>query len=309
MFSEGQQVPLLSVADWTVDEGYSSIRRKDMDRMATISAEVAAGYNSNDVRIEVEGVLEAFAAGLPAGYMLSFTGEQEEQQEAFAFLTGAFLAALMLIALILVTQFNSVVKPLIILSSVIMSTIGVLVGLMVFRMPFVIIMTGVGVISLAGIVVNNAIVLIDYIDVLRRRDGLGTREALVQGGKTRLRPVLLTAITTALGLVPLAIGLNFDFFGLFTRLSPEFFWGGEQAAWWGPMAVAVIVGIIFATFLTLVLVPVMYSLVDDLVGLFRGTRAADEEEDSRREPGFSIVLSPVPSRPEAEPEVAAVPTR
>ena len=309
VFSEGQQVPLLSVADWTVDEGYSSIRRKDMDRMATISAEVAAGYNSNDVRIEVEGVLEAFAAGLPAGYTLSFTGEQEEQQEAFAFLTGAFLAALMLIALILVTQFNSVVKPLIILSSVIMSTIGVLVGLMVFRMPFVIIMTGVGVISLAGIVVNNAIVLIDYIDVLRRRDGLGTREALVQGGKTRLRPVLLTAITTALGLVPLAIGLNFDFFGLFTRLSPEFFWGGEQAAWWGPMAVAVIVGIIFATFLTLVLVPVMYSLVDDLVGLFRGTRAADEEEDSRREPGFSIVLSPVPSRPEAEPEVAAVPTR
>ena len=309
VFTEGRQIPLLSVAGWTVDEGYGSIRRKDMDRMATVSAEVVAGYNSNAVRIEVEAVLEDFAAALPPGYSLEFTGEQQEQQEAFAFLTSAFLAALMLIALILVTQFNSVVKPLIILSSVIMSTIGVLIGLMVFRMPFVIIMTGVGVISLAGIVVNNAIVLMDYIDVLRKRDGLSTHEALVQGGKTRLRPVLLTAITTALGLVPLAIGLNFDFFGLFTGLAPEFYWGGEQAAWWGPMAVAVIVGIIFATFLTLILVPVMYSLVDDLVRIFRRAEPGEVDEDSREEPGFSIVVSPLHPRPESEPEVAALVSR
>ena len=309
VFTEGRQIPLLSVAGWTVDEGYSAIRRKDMDRMATVSAEVAAGYNSNAVRTEVEGVLEDFAAALPPGYSLEFTGEQEEQEEASAFLAGAFLAALMLIALILVTQFNSVIKPVIILSSVIMSTIGVLIGLMVFQMPFVIIMTGVGVISLAGIVVNNAIVLIDYIDVLRKRDGLSTYEALVQGGKTRLRPVLLTAITTALGLVPLAIGLNFDFFGLFSSLSPEFFWGGEQAAWWGPMAVAVIVGILFATFLTLVLVPVMYSLVDDLVGFFRRARPGEEDPDSRGDPGFSIVVSPLPASAEAEPEVAAIVSR
>ncbi len=309
VFTEGRQVPLLSVAEWTVDEGYSSIQRKDMDRVATVSAEVVAGFNSNAVRAEVEAVIEDFAAGLPPGYSLEFTGEQEEQQEAAAFLTTAFLAALMLIALILVTQFNSVVKPLIILSSVIMSTIGVLIGLMVFRMPFVIIMTGVGVISLAGIVVNNAIVLMDYIDVLRKRDGLSTYEALVRGGKTRLRPVLLTAITTALGLVPLAIGLNFDFFGLFSSLSPEFYWGGEQAAWWGPMAVAVIVGILFATFLTLILVPVMYSLVADLVGLFRRTKPGEDDEDSREDPGFSIVVSPLPPPPEREPEVAAVLTR
>ncbi len=305
VFSEGRQVPLPSVAQWTVDRGFSSIRRKDMDRVATISAEVAAGYNSNAVRLEVEGVLAGFGAALPPGYAMAFTGEQQEQQEAMEFLTGAFLAALMLIALILVSQFNSVVKPLIILSSVIMSTIGVLIGLMVFSMPFVIIMTGVGVISLAGIVVNNAIVLIDYIDVLRKRDGMDRREALVQGGKTRLRPVLLTAITTALGLVPLAIGLNFDFFGLFASLSPNFFWGGEQAAWWGPMAVAVIVGIIFATFLTLILVPVMYSLVDDLARLFRRRDPAREEDDSRTDAGSPILVSPPRTRLDPEPEVAA----
>src|SRR5690554_7922121 len=160
---------------------------------------------------------------MPPGYELRYTGQQEDQQEAQEFLSFAFIVALMLIGFILVSQFNSVVKPFIIMTSVIMSTVGVLLGLMVFRMPFGIIMTGVGVISLAGIVVNNAIVLIDYIDLLRERDGMNRREALVQGGKTRFRPVVLTAITTALGLVPLAIGLNFDFFGLFAALDPELF--------------------------------------------------------------------------------------
>ena len=306
-FADGIQIPLLSVADWSVGEGYSSIRRKDMDRVATVSAEVAAGYNSNDVRGEVEKLLADFAAGLPPGYAMAFTGEQEDQQEAQAFLMTAFMMALMLIALILVSQFNSVVTPLIILSSVIMSTIGVLIGLLVFQMPFVIIMTGVGVISLAGIVVNNAIVLIDYIEVLRKRDGMGLREALIQGGKTRLRPVLLTALTTALGLVPLAVGLNFDFFGLFASLSPELFWGGEQAAWWGPMAVAVIVGIIFATFLTLVLVPVLYSVADDLAGLFRRREPVNHDgEDSHVDPGSSILVSPLAPQPERERTVAAV---
>jgi multidrug efflux pump subunit AcrB len=162
-----------------------------------------------------------------------------------------------------------------------MSTAGVFLGLMLFSMPFGIIMTGVGIISLAGIVVNNAIVLIDYIDVLRRRDGLERREALVRGGRTRLRPVILTAITTALGLVPLAVGLNFDFFGLYGSLDPDLFWGGEQAAWWGPMAIAVIAGILFATFLTLILVPVMYSLTDDMAA-FLGRVFVGETEDRRR---------------------------
>ena len=269
VLSEGVQVPLVSVAEWQVGEGLGSIRRKGMDRVATVTSDVATGYNSTAVLSEVRAALAEFERELPPGYVARYTGENEDQAEASEFLAGAFLTALALIGFILVSQFNSVVKPVIILTSVLMSTVGVLAGLMIFNMPFVIIMTGVGVISLAGIVVNNAIVLIDYIDVLRERDGMSRREALVQGGKTRFRPVVLTASTTALGLVPLAIGLNFDFFGLFGQLDPEFYWGGEQAAWWSPMAVAVIVGILFATFLTLVLVPVMYSLVDDGSSFFK----------------------------------------
>ncbi|MEX2531469.1 MAG: efflux RND transporter permease subunit [Gemmatimonadota bacterium] len=275
----GDQVPLLSVASWEVGEGLGSIRRKDMDRVATVSSEVRAGYNQNAVIMEVQETLAIFAAErVPPGYQLRYTGQLEDQTDAQEFLTMAFAIALMLIGFILISQFNSVVKPLIILTSVIMSTVGVFLGLIVFQMPFVIIMTGVGIISLAGIVVNNAIVLIDYIDILRDRDGMDRREALVQGGMTRFRPVVLTAVTTALGLVPLAIGLNFNFSGLFTQLDPDLYWGGEQAAWWGPMAIAVIVGIIFATVLTLLVVPVMYSLVDDASDWVQRTYVGDGRE-------------------------------
>jgi multidrug efflux pump subunit AcrB len=311
VMSEGQQIPLLSVARWEVNDGYGSIRRKDMDRMATISSQVAAGLNSNAVMNEVTATLAEFGETMPPGYTMRMTGQTQDQDEATAFLARAFLMALALIGFILVSQFNSVVKPVIILTSVIMSTAGVLFGLVIFKMPFGIIMTGVGVISLAGIVVNNAIVLIDYIDILRERDGMDRREALVQVGLTRFRPVVLTAITTALGLVPLAIGLNFDFFGLFTRLDPALFWGGEQAAWWGPMAIAVIAGIIFATFLTLILVPVMYSIVDDATDWIRThflkTEAAEEEDVAEEE--APETPAPAPEIPEpwaAEPEPATV---
>jgi multidrug efflux pump subunit AcrB len=267
--AEGRQIPLPSVATWRIDEGFGSIKRRDMDRVATVSSDVRTGENSNAVLAEVQKTLAGFAAELPPGYVLRYGGQQEDQMEAQQFLGNAFGVALMLIAFILISQFNSVVKPVIILTSVIMSTVGVLVGLMIFRMPFGIIMTGVGVISLAGVVVNNAIVLIDYIDVLRSREGMSRREALVRAGMTRFRPVILTAVTTVLGLVPLATGFNFDFLGLYTRLDPNIYWGGEQAAWWGGMAVAVIVGLTFATVLTLVLVPVSYSLVDDATALFQ----------------------------------------
>jgi len=266
IMSEGNQIPLLSVADWEVGEGLGSIQRKNQVRMATISADTRTGLNSNAILAEVMEVLVDFSENnMPVGYQLQYTGQAEEQQEAMDFLVKAFLLGLGLIAMILVTQFNSVVKPVIILASVLLSTAGVFWGLIIFRMPFVIIMTGVGLISLAGIVVNNAIVMIDYIDVLRSRDGLDIKEALLRGGQVRFRPVILTAVTTALGLVPLAMGLNFDFLGLFTKLNPDLYWGGMQAAWWGPMAIAVIVGILFATFLTLVLVPVLYYMLDNTV--------------------------------------------
>jgi multidrug efflux pump subunit AcrB len=299
VMNEGVQVPLVSVADWEVGEGLGSIRRKDMDRVATVSSDVASGLNSNAVLREVQSTLADFQSSLPPGYSLRYTGENQEQAEAQAFLSTAFLAALALMGFILISQFNSVVKPVIIMTSVVMSTVGVLAGLMIFQMPFVTIMTGVGIISLAGIVVNNAIVLIDYIDILRRRDGMDRREALVQGGKTRFRPVILTATTTALGLIPLAIGLNFDFFGLFGSLNPELYWGGEQASWWAPMAIAVIVGILFATFLTLVLVPVMYSLVDDSTAFFRRHFVPADEAGELLEAGEAREALPAPAPEDA----------
>ena len=299
VMNEGTQIPLLSVAKWEVRDGYGSIRRKDQRRMATISSDVRTGLNSNSVLMEVQGVLADFAANeLPVGYQVQYTGQSEEQAEAQAFLQTAFLGAIMLIGLILVSQFNSVVTPVIILTSVFMSTGGVLLGLLVFRMPFGIIMTGVGVISLAGIVVNNAIVLLDYVSILRTRDGLGRRDALVRAGDIRFRPVILTAFTTALGLIPLAVGLNFDFFGLYTRLEPDLYWGGEQAAWWGPMAIAVIIGILFATFLTLILVPVLYSVVDDVSDFFK--RNFTQGGAAPKERGGSGAVSGETWSPESE---------
>jgi multidrug efflux pump subunit AcrB len=252
------------------------------------------------VLLEVQDELSELAAELPPGYTIRYTGQNQEQDEAMGFLGTAFMAALLLIAFILMSQFNSVAKPAIIMSSVIMSTVGVFIGLVLFRMPFGIIMSMVGIISLAGIVVNNAILLIDYIDTLRDRDGMERREALVRAGRTRFRPVVLTATTTALGLVPLAVGLNFDFFGLYRELRPELFWGGEQAAWWGPMAIVVIAGILFATFLTLVLVPVMYSLLDDATAFVRRHYLADGADVVETPAGAKTWL-PIPTRlPEQE---------
>ncbi len=268
---EGRQIPLSSVATWEVTEGLGGIKHKDQERVITVMADVRSNYNANAVLEEVQQVLQPYLRNeLPGGFSASWTGQQEDQQEAIDFLSMAFLIALFLISFILISQFNSLFKPFIVMTSVIMSTAGVFYGLAIFQMPFVIIMTGIGVISLAGVVVNNAIVLIDYIDILRYRDKMGLYEALVEGGKIRFRPVVLTAITTTLGLVPLAIGFNLDFIVLtsnpvefFTNLGEYLYWGGEQAAWWAPMAIAVIVGLLFATILTLILVPVLYYLFEN----------------------------------------------
>ena len=268
VFHEGVQIPLSEVAFWEISDGFGGIRHKESERVITVSADVRSGYQSNAVLAQAQQVLFTYLNGLPPGYSYEWTGQQQEQDESFAFLGRAFLIAVFLISFILVSQFNSIVKPIIILSSVVMSTAGVFYGLVTFQMAFGL-MAFLGLISLAGVVVNNAIVLIDYVDILRDRDGFDLRSALVQAGKVRFRPVILTAITTTLGLVPLAIGFNFDFITLvnnplefFTHLGEYIYWGGEQAAWWGPMAIAVIVGLLFSTFLTLILVPVLYSVIE-----------------------------------------------
>lgn len=264
-------IPLSAVADFEYSTTFSSVRRKDMDRVITLYSNVIEGYNANTINQQLMTLLEDFE--MPTGYRYDFTGEQQEQEESMEFLGRAMMIALALILLILVTQFNSLIRTLIILSSVLFSTIGVFGGLWTFDMDFIIIMTGIGIISLAGIVVNNAIVLVDYIELLkaRKRKVLGlpkgaflpidvATECIVEGGKTRLRPVLLTAITTILGLLPMAIGLNFDFRGLLTEYDPGIYFGGDMAEMWSPMSWTVIFGLSFSTFLTLIIVPVMYRL-------------------------------------------------
>lgn len=263
------QVPVSTVSDIEYSSTYSAIKRKDLDRVITVYSNVLQGYNANEIVAELKELLRSYP--WPEGYGYDFTGEQEQQAKDMDFLSTAFLLAVFLIFLIIVAQFNSVISPFIIMLTVLFSTIGVFLGYVFTGRDIVIIMTGVGIISLAGIVVNNAIVLIDYTNLLvrRRLEELGLKsmfelpveemkDAVIQAGARRLRPVLLTAITTVLGLVPLAIGFNFNFFTLITESDPHFFIGGDNVAFWGPMAWTVIYGLVFATFLTLVVVPVMY---------------------------------------------------
>ncbi|MDA9898193.1 efflux RND transporter permease subunit [Flavobacteriales bacterium] len=269
------QIPVSSVADYTYNNTYGSVNRKDMKRQVTIYSNVIEGYNENAINDQLKKLLADYP--MPESYDLQFTGKQQEQEQTQDFLSKALMIAVALITLILVSQFNSAFKPIIIIMTVLFSTIGVFLGLAIFNMDFVIIMTGIGIVSLAGIVVNNAIVLIDYIDLLksRKREELGLEEDTIldaksavecikQAGQKRLRPVLLTAITTVLGLFPLATGMNINFSTLLMELNPQIFFGGDNAIFWGPMAWTVIFGLTFATFLTLVIVPVMYLLGDKL---------------------------------------------
>lgn len=266
-----RQVPISSVADLSFSTTYDAVKRKNLNRVITLYSNVLEGYNATEINNQLKLILPAF--DFPEGYRYEFTGEQEEQEESMAFLMRAMMIALSIILLILVSQFNSGVKPLIILGSVLFSTIGVFGGLATFRMDFVVIMTGIGIVSLGGIVVNNAIVLIDYIDLLkaRKRKELGleedallprdeAKECVIRGGQTRLRPVLLTAITTILGLITLAVGLNINFATLLKDFDPQFYFGGDMVAFWGPMSWTVIFGLTFATFMTLIIVPCMYHI-------------------------------------------------
>jgi multidrug efflux pump subunit AcrB len=266
------QVPISSVADIEYSSTYGSVLRKDLSRVVTVYSNVLEGYNATEINNQLAVLLADFQ--MPEGYNYEFTGEQQEQQESMAFLASAMLIAVSLIGLILVSQFNSVVKPAIIIFTVVLSTIGVFGGLGTFRMDFIVIMTGIGIVSLAGVVVNNGIVLIDYITLTKRRKkkemGISEdqplpkeidRACIIEAGKTRLRPVLLTAITTILGLIPLASGFNIDIVGLLNNFEPNIFVGGDNVKWWGPMSWTIIFGLTFATFLTLVIVPSMYFIL------------------------------------------------
>ncbi|MGD8345261.1 MAG: efflux RND transporter permease subunit, partial [Desulfobacterales bacterium] len=258
---QGEPIPLTSLAEVKLGSGIGAIMRLDQKRVVTISGDVS-GRLANDVIKDIDARLSQ-QIDWPKGYRYQFTGEQEEQAKAQAFLSKAFFACIALILLILLTQFNSLITPLIILASVVFSLIGVFLGLLITGTAFGIIMTGIGVISLAGVVVNNAIVLIDYINQLMAK-GLSSTEALLRAGSVRFRPVMLTAITTILGLLPMATGVSFDF----RKMALDI--GGESSQWWGPMAVAVIFGLGFATLLTLILVPVLCSLAHS----FRKQRTA-----------------------------------
>lgn len=275
------QVPISAVADVSLSSTYGAVSRIDRNRVITISSNVIEGYNATEINEKLKPILASF--DFPDGYRYKFTGEQEEQEASMAFLARALLIAVAIILLILVAQFNSVIKPAIILSTVLFSTIGVFGGLATFGMDFVVIMTGIGIVSLAGVVVNNGIVLIDYISLLKlnKKIELGIEpsddlpkteslECIVEAGKTRLRPVLLTAITTILGLLPLAIGLNIDFINLFENFDPDIYFGGDNAMFWAPMSWTVIFGLGFATFLTLIVIPAMYHALYLVRYRFRG---------------------------------------
>ena len=256
---------------------YAAVVRKNQNNTVTVFSGVQEGYNANEIIAVVKEYLNEFEnsdAGdsfINAGFKYKFTGQMEDQEKELAFLSSALLFAVFLILLILVTQFNAFSSPAIILSSVVLSLAGVFLGIVISRNDFVIIMTMIGIISLAGIVVNNAIVLVDYTNLIRKRkrkemqlnsEDLISNEdfksAVIEGGKTRLRPVLLTAITTILGLFPLASGLNINFFTLISEWDPQIFFGGDNVIFFKPMSLAIIYGLTFATFLTLVVVPIMY---------------------------------------------------
>jgi multidrug efflux pump len=269
-----KQVPISAVADVQFSSTLGALKRKDLDRVVTLYSNVLDGYNANKIIAELKEIFEDDSFKIPEGYSISFTGEQEEQAKSLEFLSKALMIAVFVIFMIIVAQFNSITAPFIIMFSVVFSLVGVFIGLLLFGDKFVVIMTMIGIISLAGVVVNNAIVLIDYTQLTRDRmrleKGYTKRklpkdmliEAIVNGGKTRLRPVLLTAVTTVLGLIPLAIGININFFDLFTDLAPNAYIGGDNVLFWGPLSWTVIYGLTFSTFLTLVIVPVMILLFD-----------------------------------------------
>ncbi|SIS37227.1 Multidrug efflux pump subunit AcrB [Zobellia uliginosa] len=268
-----KEIPVSAVAKQKNSSGFSAIKHKDKKRVVTIYSQLKPGFSdAGAIVAEIQKEMDNFKQ-LPKDVRIDFTGQIEEQNKQMQFLVGAFFSGLGLIMLILVFQFGGVSKPLIIMIAIFLSFIGVFGGLMITGWSFVIMMTMMGIISLAGIVVNNGVVLLDYTQILidRKKVELGlsdkdlisleeVTEIITKGGKARLRPVILTAITTVLGLIPLAIGLNIDFFSLFSEFDAKIYMGGDNVVFWGPLAWTVIFGLIVATFLTLIIVPVLFNI-------------------------------------------------
>ncbi|MCY7360217.1 MAG: efflux RND transporter permease subunit, partial [Rudanella sp.] len=285
MNSGGQlrQVPISSVADISYSTTFNQINRKNQQRLVTLGSDIVPGANANVINSQIQQVLNQME--IPNGYSVKLGGEQEDQQESADFLVMAFGIAMLMIYLILATQFNSVVKPIIIFVTILLSLIGVLLGFILTGKTFSILMSGVGIISLAGIVVKNGILLIEFIDELRGR-GVPLREAIIDGGATRLTPVLLTASAAVLGLIPLATGLTVDFVGLFRDLSPNIIVGGDSAVFWNILAWTIIYGLTFSTILTLVVVPCMYWVNERIRMKWFGKKdpALEMQRQEREEP-------------------------
>ncbi|MDH5398307.1 MAG: efflux RND transporter permease subunit [Cyclobacteriaceae bacterium] len=253
-----RSIPLAAIADIEYSSTYGGIKRKGLKRVITLSSSLLTGFTPDEVNKKLNRAIGQFE--LPEGVEVKLTGEKEDQQEAMVFLQGAFLIAFLIIFLILVVQFNSLSKPIIILSEVIFSVIGVFLGFAVFGMNMSVVMTGFGIVGLGGIVVKNGILLIEFMDEMLAR-GQRLPEAIVMGCKLRLKPVMLTAVSTILGLLAMAVGFNINFVTLFTELNPHIFFGGDNVNFFGPLSWTIIFGLLFATVLTLVVLPVMYFLL------------------------------------------------
>jgi len=280
-----KEIPISSIVEMKNSMSFNTIKHRNLNRVVTLYSSVLSGYNENEV---VNSAIKALSElNLPPSVSYSFAGQIEEQNLNMSFLIKALGSGLFLIFLLLVFQFNSISNPLIILLSVFLSFTGVLYGISIFNMPFVILMTMMGIISLSGIVVNNSVVLIDYTQLLiaRKKEELGltfterlskldAKDVIIEGGVARLRPVILTAITTILGLLPLATGLNIDFFSLFSNWNANAYFGGDNHHFWAPLAWAVIFGLTFATFLTLIIIPSCFYLIYQIKLILLPTKTA-----------------------------------
>lgn len=274
-FNTGQirQVPISSVVKFDYTNTLAGVKRKNLKRLITIYSNLLDGYDPNKVNLDIRRAINNFKEK-PDDVIIRQTGQQEEQQETLGFLGTAMVMALGLIFGILVIQFNSLSKPFIVLNEIFFSIIGVFLGFAITGMTMSTIFVALGIVGLAGIVVKNAILLIEFTDELRGR-GIRTKEAAIQAGKIRIIPVLLTALATILGLLPLAVGLNINWVTLFTELNPHIFMGGDSVVFWGPLSWTLIFGLIFAFFMTLLMVPSMYLVSERLrrpMSKFYGTK-------------------------------------